>query len=78
MMSIDEMIRREYGTLVGRKIVTVRPMLADELEMYGWSHHADSAMVIIFDDGTAVVPSADPEGNGPGCLFIEQTDKAPA
>jgi hypothetical protein len=35
-------------------------------------------MVIILDDGTALIPSSDAEGNDAGHIFIESTVKVPA
>jgi len=32
-------------------------------------------MVIILDDGTALIPSSDPEGNDSGHIFVESTVK---
>lgn len=54
--------------LVGKRVVRVyrekRPPFNER--QWGWP---DSTLVIEFDDGTLVSASADPEGNGPGCLF---------
>jgi len=59
--------------LRGRKIEEVRELLPEELDQYGWdTGRGDVPVVLILDDGTGVVPSRDPEGNGPGFLFIEK------
>ena len=80
-MKINETayIKREYGSLVGKKIEKVRPMSPAELKMFYWNSGASGVgMVIELDDGSALVPSCDPEGNGPGHLFLEKTETVPA
>jgi hypothetical protein len=52
--------------LVGRKIVAVRYMTEEELTDHGWER---SPLVMFLDDGTAIYPSSDDEGNGAGALF---------
>lgn len=66
-------ITRDFGQLVGKKIVGVRPMSENECEMFAWDFdYNDYAMVLICDDGTAIIPSCDPEGNSAGFLFVEK------
>ena len=72
-MTNDEYIRREYGSLVGRTIMAVRPLGDEELDGLFWGRHGGVPMVLILDDGSAVIPSADPECNGPGHLLIAET-----
>jgi hypothetical protein len=68
-------ITREYGTLVGKTVKTVRPLLIEECEDLGWEYaHMYEAMVIIFTDGTALIPMCDPEGNGAGHLLLSKTE----
>jgi hypothetical protein len=63
-------IQNSYGTLVGRTIVKVRPLSNEECEEFMWSTtHGNVAFAFILDDGTALVPSADPEGNSAGYVF---------
>lgn len=52
--------------LVGRKIVAVRYMTEAEVEELGWY---GSAVVVILDNGLALFPSSDDEGNDAGALF---------
>ena len=35
----------------------------------GASWGFESGVVLVFEDGTKLVASQDPEGNGPGCMF---------
>ena len=66
-------ITRDFGQLVGKKIIGVRPMTETECELFGWDYRfEDYAMVLVCDDGTAIIPSQDPEGNGAGFLFVEK------
>lgn len=53
--------------LVGKKISQVTYMSDIDVERNGWDA---SAVVIIFDDGTSIIPMMDVEGNGPGALLI--------
>jgi hypothetical protein len=72
-------IKSEYGSLVGRKIKTVRPLTSTEAKDFGWDDgYGEVAFVIVLDDGTALVPSQDAEGNGPGHIFVESTVTVPA
>jgi hypothetical protein len=69
----EELVRDAYGHLVGRTITKVRPMTSEELAAVDWSgRFGEMPVVIELDDGTAVIPSRDFEGNGPGALFIEE------
>ena len=52
--------------MIGRKIVEVRKMTKKEIEREGWD---SGTVAIVLDDGTAIYPSQDDEGNGSGALF---------
>jgi hypothetical protein len=68
-------IKREYGALVDKTVKTVRPLLKEECKDLGWEYeHMYEAMVIIFTDGTALIPMCDPEGNGAGHLLLTKTE----
>ena len=70
-MTNDEIIREAYGSIVGRKIVKVRPLMQEELDDMYWNQRYGSVgFAIILDDGQVLIPSCDPEGNGPGHVFI--------
>ena len=55
--------------LVGKKIVEIRPMTDEETEAEGWETYADTATVIILNNGTLIFASMDTEGNAPGVIF---------
>ena len=63
-------ITREFGELVGKTIKAVRPMSPAEKKHFMWEHDTNVPFIIEFTDGTIVVPSCDPEGNGSGHLFV--------
>lgn len=78
-MTDNAYIKKEFGMLVGKTIKRVRPMSPGELKMFYWDNgRGGVGMVIELDDGTALVPSRDPEGNGPGHIFVEETETVPA
>ena len=52
--------------LLGRTITEVRYMSVEEMEDMGWYHRP---VVIVLDNGNAIFPSADDEGNNAGALF---------
>lgn len=66
----QDYITREFGSLVGKTVQSVRPMSPEEIAGMGWEYDMDVPWVIIFSDGTALIPSADPEGNSSGHAFI--------
>jgi hypothetical protein len=59
------------SVLLNRKIVEVRYLTEQEMEMLGWYKRA---VVFILDDGTIVYPSQDDEGNNAGALFYQKED----
>lgn len=52
--------------LVGRKIVGVRYMTDKEASSYAWF---SKPIVLVLDNGVAIFPSKDDEGNDGGALF---------
>ena len=47
--------------------------------MFYWEKgYGEIPFLILLDDGTALIPSSDPEGNSAGHIFIEQTERAMA
>ena len=51
--------------LCGRTIVSVRYMTPQEAKQSGWYYQP---LLIIFDDGSAICPMSDDEGNNAGAL----------
>lgn len=67
-------LTREYGDLVGRTIIAIRPLTEEEMRIYFWdggNHHGTIPMAMVLDNGWRLIPSCDPEGNGAGHIFIE-------
>ena len=72
-MTYDSYIKKEWGSLVGRTITGVREMTDQELEDFGWERSGGSLPIIYtLDNGLTFTPSQDPEGNGPGHIFVEK------
>jgi hypothetical protein len=61
-------MNERFDNLVGKTIAAIRWMTDEEIDMFGWAGQ-DDAVIVFFSDGSWMVPSSDPEGNGPG--FIE-------
>ena len=59
--------------LVGRTVVSVRPMNAEEIsdQPGGWSELGPAPTVLVFDDGSLVWATNDVSGAHPGVLFGE-------
>ena len=55
--------------LCGRTIVSVRYMTPEEAESSAWYYQP---LLIIFDDGSAICPMSDCEGNEGGALSVFQ------
>ena len=55
--------------LCGKKIVAVRYMTPQEAESSGWYYQP---ILLILDDGTALCPMSDDEGNESGSLSVFQ------
>ncbi len=55
--------------LCGKKIVAVRYMTPQEAESSGWYYQP---LLIIFDDGSAICPMSDDDGNESGSLSVFQ------
>lgn len=65
--------RREYGALIGRKIVDMRAMYKEEMDLFLW--YGEPGVVMILDDGSLFIPLRDEEANGPGQLMIQEAGK---
>jgi hypothetical protein len=61
--------------LTGLTVTGVRNLNQRELDKLGWEPRRGAMLAaIVFNDGTIVFASMDPEGNGPGCLFGQDSD----
>ena len=58
---------KEFNHLVGLKIVGVRYLTKEETDASGWYR---SPIVIELNDGSALIPQQDDEGNDGGALWI--------
>lgn len=60
--------------LINKRLAAIEPMTKREAELFwpGASWGYEGAVVFVFEDGTRVAASRDPEGNGPGCLFARK------
>ena len=56
-----------FRNLLGKRIVGVRYLTQEETEASGWY---SSPIVIELDDGSALIPQQDDEGNDGGALWI--------
>jgi hypothetical protein len=65
--------RLAYSELIGRKVIDVRSMYPEEMELFLWD--GEPGCVLILDDGGMVIPMRDEEGNGPGQLLIREGKK---
>lgn len=65
-------IKKEYGWMVGKTVAGVRRLSSAEIEDFGWYEGGGEVpFVIVFTDGTWIVPMRDEEGNGAGALAHE-------
>jgi hypothetical protein len=53
--------------LAGRTIKNVFYMNPEDVENMGWF---ESGLVLVLDNGVQVLVQQDPEGNGPGSLYL--------
>lgn len=69
-----KVIQENWGSLVGKTIKLVRPLLDEEYDGFAWDIYGDNeiALVIQFTDGSYIVPMSDPEGNDAGFLLYEE------
>jgi len=62
---------KAQNLLVNRTIKEVRYMTKKEANQFGWN---DLTLIIVLDDGTALIPSQDSEGNGAGVFFTNNEE----
>lgn len=66
-----EVLIKEYKEIIGKRILGVRELSAQEMkELYWQDSWGTVPAVFILEGGHALIPSQDPEGNGPGFLML--------
>ena len=60
-----------FKNLLGKRIVGVRYLTKEETDASGWY---SSPIVIELDDGSALIPQRDDEGNDGGALWIANSN----
>lgn len=74
--TIEEVIVQEYSSFIGKTIHSIRPLKDSEMKSLYWdTHTGDFPIAIIFTDGQVLIPSSDPEANGPGFLLTADLSK---
>ena len=66
-------VQREFGKIVGRRIVSVEPLTREQALALGFEEEAmgpHTVLAITLDDGSLLLPTDCPEGNGPGWLEV--------
>ena len=71
-MRMTKYYRNEYAPLIGRKIVDVRSMFPEEMELMLWD--GEPGAVFILDGGVMFISMMDEEGNGPGQLMVQESN----
>lgn len=74
MSKYEAYVQKTWGSLIGRTIVSVRELNNEELDLFGWEQDSSGSVPVVYilDNGLGFVPSQDPEGNGPGHIFVEE------
>ena len=76
MLSHEHMqtvVQREFGKIVGRRIVSVEPLTREQALALGFDDDMlgpNPVLAITLDDGSLLLPTDSPEGNGPGWLEL--------
>lgn len=65
-----EAVRQMYADIIGASIADVVPVTASLRREFGWDDTLNTGIVMILDDGTALIPLSDTEGNAPGAIEI--------
>ena len=60
-------------SMIGSKIIDIRPMTKAEMDKEGWQKR-ETPMVLVLSSGTILYPSQDTEGNDAGALFGMTSD----
>ena len=62
--------RGEFAHMIGRKIIDVRAMYDEEMDLFLW--YGERGAVFTLDDGGMFIPMSDSEGNGVGYLMVQK------
>jgi hypothetical protein len=66
-------VRKHFAGLIGRRIVSVAALNRKQSVAIGFDDATigmNPVLAITLDNGVVVVPTADPEGNGPGWMEV--------
>lgn len=78
MNTIDTVLARDFGHLSGKTVKALRSLTkAERSHLFAddWAWDRPDVLLLEFTDGSGVIVSQDPEGNGPGWLFtVEPSD----
>lgn len=70
-LDVSKVLYENYGSIIDKKIVAIRPLVKEELDQLYWSNSStEIPFAIILEDDQVLVPSSDSEGNGPGFLIL--------
>jgi hypothetical protein len=58
---------KKMPSIIGLRIIGLRPLTPKEMEQQGW--YGEHAVALVLENGLLIYPSRDEEGNGPGVLF---------
>lgn len=64
---VDRTNESAQAAFVGQRIKSARWLSAEEAAEFGWD---ERPFQIELENGVQIVASQDPEGNGPGALFV--------
>jgi hypothetical protein len=71
-MTTENYFVKHLTPAIGKRVKEIRALTYEEIQDFCW-YDNESAVVIIFEDGTAWIPMQDPEGNGPGFITVATT-----
>ena len=66
-------VQKHFASLIGRRILSVAALSRKQSTAIGFDDATigmNPVLAITLDNGVVVIPTADPEGNGPGWMEI--------
>jgi hypothetical protein len=63
---------KSLHSILGKRIVGVRHMTEDEVEMFGWQCQPYRTTLIQLEDDSLIIVMSDPEGNNTGALYVQE------